>query len=76
MSSLPALISTCFTIIGGIESNRNVPAGGRQGAEVRYYHSIGEGVAVRPGQRAGSESIKQSRTLLSSTLWVHSTQVQ
>ena len=45
------------------------PGGGEAG-------SIGEGVAVGPGQRAGSESIKQSRTLLSSTLWVHSTQVQ
>ena len=70
MSSLPALISTCFTKIGGIESNPNVPAGGGEAG------SIGEGVAVGPGQRAGSESIKQSRTLLSSTLWVHSTQVQ
>ena len=28
--------------------------------------SIGEGVAVGPGQQAGSESIKQSRTVLSS----------
>ena len=39
---------TFFTIIEGIESDRDVPAGGggRQGAE------IGEGVAVGPGQRA------------------------
>ena len=42
----------------GIESDRDVPAGGGGGLgrERRYYHSIGEGVAVRPGQRAQSQS--------------------